>query len=88
MLATYTYILKKKIHFVDTLSRRIYFWDTAAVPCGFEKGQDEVQLNPNENKFDFLTPYRILMTPLKKFSPESMKFEHRLTINKFLFQIR
>ena len=27
---------KNKVHFVDTLSRRTYFWDTA-VPCGSEK---------------------------------------------------
>ena len=27
---------KNKVHFVDTLSRRTYFWDTA-VPCGSKK---------------------------------------------------
>ena len=36
---------KNKVHFVDTLSRRTYFWDTA-VPCGSENSHNVVQLNP------------------------------------------
>ena len=40
---------KNKVHFVDTLSRRTYFWDTA-VPCGSENSHNVVQLNPDEDK--------------------------------------
>ena len=32
---------KNKVHFVDTLSRRTYFWDTA-VPCGSENSHNDV----------------------------------------------
>ena len=51
---------KNKVHFVDTLSRRTYFWDTA-VPCGSENSHNVVQLNPDEDKYYLLTPYPILM---------------------------
>ena len=63
---------KNKVHFVDTLSRRTYFWDTA-VPCGSENSHNVVQLNPDENKYYLLTPYPTLMQSLKKFSPESIR---------------
>ena len=63
---------KKKVHFVDTLSRRIYFWDTA-VSCGSENSHNVVQLNPEEDKYYLLTPYPTLMQPLKKFSPKSIR---------------
>ena len=63
---------KNKVHFVDTLSRRTYFWDTA-VPCGSEKSHNVVQLNPDEDKCYLLTPYPTLMHPLKKCSPENIR---------------
>ena len=63
---------KNKVHFVDTLSRRTYFWDTA-VPCRSEKSHNVVQLNPDDDKYYLLTPYPTLMQSLKKFSPESIR---------------
>ena len=66
------HILQKKVHFVDTLSRRTYFWNTA-VPCGSENSHKVVQLNPDEDKYYLHTPYPTLMQPFKKFSPESIK---------------
>ena len=63
---------KNKVHFVDTLSRRTYFWDTA-VPCGSENSHNVVQLNPDEDKYYLLATYPTLMQPLKKFSPESIR---------------
>ena len=63
---------KNKVHFVDTLSRRTYFWDTA-VPCGSENSHNVVQLNPDEDQYYLLTPYPTLMQSLKKFSPESIR---------------
>ena len=63
---------KNKAHYVDTLSRRTYFWDTA-VPCGSENSHNVVQLNPDEYKYYLLTPYPTLMQPLKKFLPESVR---------------
>ena len=66
------YSIKSKVHFVDTLSRRTYFWDTA-VPCGSENSHNFVQLNPDEDKYYLLTPYPTLMQQLKKFSPESIR---------------
>ena len=63
---------KNKVHFVDTLSRRTYFWDTA-VPCGSENSHNVVQLNPDEDKYYLITPYPTLMQPLKKFSPQSIR---------------
>ena len=45
---------KNNVHFVDTLSRRTYFWDTA-VPCGSENSHNVVQLKPDENKYYLLT---------------------------------
>ena len=62
----------KKVHFVDTLSRRTYFWDTA-VPCGSEISHNVVQLNPDKEKYYLLTPYPTLMQPLKKVLPESIR---------------
>ena len=62
---------KNKVHFVDTLSRRTYFWDTA-VPFGSKNSHNVVQLNPDEDKYSLLTPYPTLKQPLKKFSPESI----------------
>ena len=60
------YSTKNKVYFVDTLSRRTYFWDTA-VPCGSENSHNVVQLNPDEDKYYLLTPYPTLMLPLKKY---------------------
>ena len=44
-----------KVHFVDTLSRPTYFWNTA-VPCESETSHNVVQLNPDEDKNYLLTP--------------------------------
>ena len=63
---------KNKVHFVDTLSRRTYFWDTA-VPCESESSHNVVQLNPDEDKYYLLTPHPTLMQSLKKFSNESIR---------------
>ena len=63
---------KNKVHFVDTLSRRNSFWDTA-VPCGSENSHNVVQLNPDEDEYYLLTPNPTLMQPLKKTSPESIR---------------
>ena len=63
---------KNKVYFVDTLSRRIYFWDTAVL-CGSQNSHNVVQLNPKEDKYYLITPYPTLMPPLKKFSPESIR---------------
>ena len=65
-------LYKNKVHFVDTLSRQTYFWDTA-VPCWSKNSHKVVQLNPDEGKYYLLTPYPTLMQPLKKFSPESIR---------------
>ena len=62
---------KNEVHFVDTLSRRTYFWDTA-VPCGSKNSHNVVQLNRDEDKYYLLIPYPTLMPPLKQFSPESI----------------
>ena len=62
---------KNKVQFVDTLSRRIFFWYTA-VPCGSKNSHNVVKLNPDEDKYYLLTPDPTLMPPLKKFSPESI----------------
>ena len=56
---------KNNVHFVVKLSRITYFWDTA-VTCGSENSQNEVQLNPDENKYCLLTPYSTLMLSFKK----------------------
>ena len=58
--------------FVETLSRRNCFWDTA-VPCGSENSHNVVQLNPDEDKNYLLTPYTKFMPTLKKFLPESIR---------------
>ena len=63
---------KKEELFVDTLSRRTFFWDRA-VTCGSENSHNIVQLNPDEDKYYLLTPYRTYIPPLKKFLPESIK---------------
>ena len=63
---------KNKVHFIDTLSRRTYFWDTA-VTCGSENSHNVIQLKPDEDKYFLLTPYPTLMQPLKKFPPESIR---------------
>ena len=63
---------KNRVYYVDTLSRRTYFWDTA-VPCGSENSHNVVQLSPNEDKNYLLTPYPLLMPPLNKFSPKSVR---------------
>ena len=39
---------KNNVHFVDTLSRRTNFWETA-VPCGSENSHNVVQLNPDDD---------------------------------------
>ena len=46
---------KTKVHFLDSLSRRLYFWDIA-VPCGSENSHYVVQLNRNEEKYFLLNP--------------------------------
>ena len=63
---------KNKVYFVDTLSRRTFFWDTE-VPCGSKNSHNVVQLNPDEDKYYLLTPYPTLMQSLKKVSPESIR---------------
>ena len=63
---------QKKVHFVDTLSRRPYFWDTA-VPRGSENSHNVVQLNPGKDKYYLLTPYPPLMQTLKKISIEGIR---------------
>ena len=63
---------KNKVHFVDTLSRRTYFWDTA-VPFGSKNSDNVVQLNPDEDKYYLLTPYPTLRQPLKEISRESIR---------------
>ena len=67
----YLYSIKNKVHFVDTLSGRTNFWDTA-VPCGSENSHNVVQLNPDEDKYYLLTPYPTLMQSLSKiFHPKA-----------------
>ena len=83
---------KNKVYFVDTLSRRTYFWDTA-VRCRSENSHNVVQLNPDEDKYYLLTPYPTLMPPLKTFSPESIRAiarnpKNRFTTDRHLFKIR
>ena len=68
----------RKLHFVDTLSGKTYFWDTV-VPCGPENSHNVVQLNPDADKYYRLTPYSPLMPPLKKFSPETIRATARNT---------
>ena len=63
---------KNKVHFIDTLSRRTYFWDTS-VPCGSENSHNVVQLNPDEDKYYLLTPYPTLMQSLKNFHPKALE---------------
>ena len=63
---------KNKVNFVETLSRRTYFWDTV-VPCGSKNSHNVVQLNPDEDNYYLLTPYPTLRQPLKKISPESIR---------------
>ena len=63
---------KNEVHFVDTLSLRTYFWDTA-VPCGSKNSHNVVQLKPDEDKYYILTPQPTLMQHFKKFSPESIR---------------
>ena len=63
---------KIEVPFVDTLSGRAEFWDTA-VPCGCENSHNVVQLNLDEDKYYLLTPYPTRMLPLKKFYPESIR---------------
>ena len=84
--------IKNEVHFVDTLSRRTYFWDTA-VPCGSKNSHNVVQMNPDEDKYYLLTPYPTLMQSLKKFSPESIRAIARnpnidFLINWNIFKIR
>ena len=54
---------KNKVHFVNKLSRRTYFWDTA-VPCGSESSHNVVKLNPDKEKYYLLLAYPTLMQPL------------------------
>ena len=56
---------KKKVDFVDTLSRRTKFWDTS-VPCGSENSNNVVQLNPLKINTIFSHHTPTLMQPLKK----------------------
>ena len=64
---------KIRVRFVDTFSKRTYFWDTT-VPCGSENSHNVVQLNPDEEKYYLITPYPTLMQPIKKFSTKSIRF--------------
>ena len=66
------FFYKNIVYFVDTLSRRTYFWDTAG-PCGSKNSHTVVQLNLDEDKYYLLTPNPTLLPPLKKFSPESIR---------------
>ena len=59
---------KNKVRFVDTLSRRTCFWDTA-VPFGSENIHNVVQVNPDEDNYHLFTPY----PTLKKVSTESIR---------------
>ena len=63
---------KNKVHFVDTLSRRTYFWDTAVL-FGSKNSQNVVELNPEDEKYYLLTPYLTLMQPLKSFWTEGIR---------------
>ena len=63
---------KNIAYFVDTLSRRTYFWDTA-VPCGSEKSHNVVQLNPDEDKYYLLTPFPTFLPQLKSFNPKALE---------------
>ena len=56
---------KNKVHLVDKLSRRTYFWNTA-VPCGSKNSRNVVKLNPDEEKYYLLPAYPTLMQPVKK----------------------
>ena len=47
---------KNKVHFVDTFSRRQFFYDTA-VSCGSENSHNVVKTNPDENKYYLLPPH-------------------------------
>ena len=76
---------KNKVHFLDTLSRRTHFWDTA-VPCGPENSHNVVQLNPDEENYYLLTPYPTLMQPLKMFLPESIRAIARNPYSKSYIQ--
>ena len=58
--------IQKIVLFVDTMSRRKQFWDTA-VPCRSENSHNVVHFNPNEDKYYLLTPYSTLISPLKNF---------------------
>ena len=60
------YLKTNEVHFVDTLYRRTYFWDTA-VPCGSENSHNVVQQNLDKDKNYLLTPYPTLMQALEKF---------------------
>ena len=61
-----------EVLFVDTLSRRTCFWDTA-VPCGYENFHNVVELNSYETKYYLHTPYPTLRPLLNKFSPEKIR---------------
>ena len=67
-----TIFYKNKVNFVDTISRRTNFCDTAD-PCGSDNSHIIVQLNPDDDKYYLLTSYPTLMPPLKKQSAESIK---------------
>ena len=58
---------KNKVHFVNALSSRTYFWDKA-VQCGSENSHNVVQLNPDEDKYYPLTPYPTHATTQKIFT--------------------
>ena len=61
---------KNKKHFVDTLSRRTYFWNTT-VPCGSENSHNVVRLKPDEDKYYLLTPHPTLCNHSKNFHPKA-----------------
>ena len=61
----YQCFMKNKVHFVDTLSSRTFFWDAAA-PCGSENIPNVGEINPSKDKSYLLTPYPTFRSPIKK----------------------
>ena len=55
MLEKIPIFYKNKVNFVDALSLRTYFWDTA-VQCGSKNSHNVVQLSPDEDNYYLLTP--------------------------------
>ena len=64
---------KNKVYFVDTLSRRSYFWDGYSSTMWIRKSHKVAQSKLDEDKYYLLTPYPTLLLALKKFSTESIR---------------